>query len=80
VDNTALPHVPVGTVFLLDGVPPHFFRRVPAFLDREFPDGWIERGVAIPWIPRSPDFTSLDFFLLGVCKRHFLIVKISKCG
>jgi hypothetical protein len=36
--NTALCHVPVGTVFRLDGAPPHFSRRDRVFLGREFPD------------------------------------------
>jgi len=44
MENTALLHVPVGTVFQLDGAPPHFFCHVCAFLDREFPDPWIGRG------------------------------------
>jgi hypothetical protein len=30
--------VPVGTVFQLDRVPPHFSHHVHAFLDREFHD------------------------------------------
>jgi hypothetical protein len=42
--NTALCHVPVGTVVQLRGASPHFSRRVRAFLDREFPDHWIGRG------------------------------------
>jgi hypothetical protein len=37
MENTALRRVPVGTVFQSDGAPPHFFRRVRAFPDREFP-------------------------------------------
>jgi hypothetical protein len=39
-----LDHVPVGTVFQLDGAPPHFSHCVCAFLDREFSDYWIGRG------------------------------------
>jgi hypothetical protein len=69
MENTALRHVPVGTVFQLNGAPSHFPRRVHAFLDREFPDRWIGKGDLAPY---PPDFTSLDFFFWGVCKRHHL--------
>jgi len=41
MENTALCHVPVGTVFQSDCEPLHFCCRVCAFLDREFPDHWI---------------------------------------
>jgi len=46
--NTALCYVPVGTVFLLDGAPPHFSHHVHAFLDREFPECWIGIGAPSP--------------------------------
>jgi hypothetical protein len=42
--DTALHHIPTGTVFQLDAEPPHFSRHVCVFLDREFPDHWIGRG------------------------------------
>jgi hypothetical protein len=38
MDNTALCHVPAGTVSQSDSAPTHFSRRVSAFVDREFPD------------------------------------------
>jgi hypothetical protein len=44
MENTAFCHVSVGIVFQLNGAPPHFYRRVPAFLQREFPDHWTGRG------------------------------------
>jgi hypothetical protein len=30
---------------------------------------WIDRVDSILWPPISPDFTPLDFFLLGLCKK-----------
>jgi len=68
VGNTTLLHVPVRTVFLLDGAPSHFSRRVSAFLDREFPDRWIGKRGQIP----CPPLYSLDFFILEVSKGHCL--------
>jgi len=44
MENTAFHHVPMRTIFQLDGAPPHFTCHVHAFLDREFPDQWIRRG------------------------------------
>jgi hypothetical protein len=55
--DTALCHVPVGTVFQLDGVPPHFSHCIYAFLEREFPDHWVTRWGPILWPPHSPDLT-----------------------
>ena len=52
-----------GVVFQLDGAPPHWGLHVRASLDEEFPNRWIGRGGPIPWPPRSPDVTPLDFFL-----------------
>jgi len=37
-----------------------------AFLDKELSDRWIGRGM--PWLPLSPDLTSLDFFFCGFVK------------
>jgi len=49
MQNTALHHVPMGTVFQLHGAH-HFSHSVHAFLDREIPDRWIGRGGGpIPW-------------------------------
>jgi hypothetical protein len=49
MENTASRHVPVGTIFQLHGAPPHFPRRIHAFLDGEFPHRWTVRGGIIPW-------------------------------
>jgi hypothetical protein len=52
-ENNALCHVPVVTIFQLDGAPPHFFYSACVFLNREFPDYWIGRGgpISCPLIP-----------------------------
>jgi hypothetical protein len=60
MQNTALDHVPVGTVFHLVVAPTHFSRRVLAFLDRE--------GGPIAWPPRSPDLSPLDSCFRGFVK------------
>jgi hypothetical protein len=68
MENTALWHVPVGTVSKLDGASPHISHYVHAFLDREFPDHWIGSGGPIPCSPRSPDLTPLDILFWGFVK------------
>jgi hypothetical protein len=58
---------PDGMLFQQGGAPPHFHNEVTDFLNRKFPEKWIDRGRPIIWPPRSPDLTALDFFfLLGV--------------
>jgi hypothetical protein len=59
---TALRYFPAKTVFWLDCAPPYFSHCVHAFLDSDFPDNLMGRGRSIPWLPYSPDLTSLDFF------------------
>ncbi|KAJ4444490.1 hypothetical protein ANN_06282 [Periplaneta americana] len=48
--------------FQHDGAPPHFDRRVRNHLNATFPDRWIGGGGPVPWPPRSPNLTPLDFF------------------
>jgi hypothetical protein len=52
-----------------DGAPPHYHRYVTRYLNQTFPERWIGRGGYIPWPPRSPDLTSMDFSLWGFVKR-----------
>lgn len=60
--------------FQLDGCPVHYARIVREWLNDHFPNRWIGRGSPlIEWPPRSPDLTSLDFFLWG-----FLTQKVYK--
>lgn len=35
------------------------------WLNRQFPERWIGRYGPIPWPPRSPDLTIMDFYLWG---------------
>ncbi len=54
--------------FQHDGAPAHFSRGVREFLDATYGEHWIGRGGPKVWPPRSPDLTSLDFFLWGHLK------------
>ncbi|GBN39196.1 hypothetical protein AVEN_62234-1 [Araneus ventricosus] len=56
-------------IFQQDGAPPHWGMIVRDFLDENFSDRWCGRGGPIPWPPRSPDITPLDFFLWGFVKN-----------
>ncbi|GBL85010.1 hypothetical protein AVEN_42252-1 [Araneus ventricosus] len=56
-------------IFQQDGAPPHWGMIVRDFLDENLPDRWCGRGGLIPWPPRSPDITPLDFFLWGFVKN-----------
>jgi hypothetical protein len=67
LENTALFHVHVGTVFQLDGTTPHFFRHVHAFLDREYRDHWLGREGPISWL-LIPQIWLLWAFSLAVCE------------
>lgn len=55
--------------FQHDGAPPHFARVVRNHLDEAFLNRWIGRGGPVSWPARSPDLTSLDFFLWGHVKE-----------
>ena len=54
--------------FQMDGAPPHFYREVRQFLDTQFSNRWLGRGGTQNWPARSPDLTSVDFFLWGYIK------------
>lgn len=53
-----------------DGAPAHFYNVDRSFLNQEFGERWIGRGGPVPWPPRSPDLTPLDFYLWGEVKRR----------
>ena len=64
-------------IFQQDGAPPHWALQTRAFLNQQLPKRWIGRAAArdqclLPWPPRSPDLTPLDFFLVGFCERQCL--------
>jgi hypothetical protein len=55
-------------IFEQDGAQLHWRLNVLGFLNEIFPDLWIGRNGPIPWPPRSPDITPLDFFLWSYVK------------
>ncbi|GFG36095.1 hypothetical protein Cfor_03668 [Coptotermes formosanus] len=59
--------------FQQDGAPPHYHRDVRKCLNTRFPGRWIGRAAPIPWPPRSPDLTPLDFFLWGIVKDRVYV-------
>lgn len=63
-------------IFQQDGAPPHWGLHVRGFLNQTYPDRWIGRDGPIPWPPRSPDITPLDFFLWGYVKDIVYRTKI----
>ena len=56
-------------IFQQDFAPLHWVWDVRRCLDATFSNGWIGRDGPIPWPPRSPDITPLDFFLWGYVKN-----------
>ncbi|GBM23804.1 hypothetical protein AVEN_91142-1 [Araneus ventricosus] len=54
--------------FQHDGVPAHFSTNVRNYLNATFGARWIGRGGPVPWPPRSPDLSSLDYLLWGHLK------------
>lgn len=54
--------------FQHDGAPAHSSSQARAYLDKAFPSQWIGRYGPVSWPARSPDLTSLDFFLWGYLK------------
>lgn len=69
---TLLEEIPLANLrevyFQQDGAPAHFTWTVRRHLDAEYGERWIGRGGPVPWPPRSPDLTPLDFFLWGRVK------------
>ena len=63
-------------IFMQVGAPLHFSCFVPHGLNKRFPDASVGRGGPIPWPPRSPDLSLLDFFLWGYIKNIVYAEKI----
>jgi hypothetical protein len=63
-------------IFQQDGASVHFAKAVRSWLNDKFDDRWIGRGGPIPWAPRSPDLTPLDFFLWGHIKTNIYKTRI----
>ena len=51
-----------------DGTPAHFSIAARQVLNDKYPNRFIGRGGPVPWPPRLPDLTPLDFFLWGHMK------------
>ncbi len=51
------------------GAPAHFRTDVRTYLNATFEARWIRRGGPVPWLPRSPDLSSLDYSLWGHLKN-----------
>ena len=64
-------------IFQQDGAPRHWGLEVRQFLNDTFPERWIGRDAPIPWPPRSPNITPLDFFLFGYVKNIVYRTKVS---
>ena len=64
-------------MFMRDGVPPHWAKSVRIWMHVHLPDRWIGRGTAndkhIPWPPRSPDLTPMDYILWGYIKSKVYV-------
>ena len=63
-------------IFMQDGAPPHFRRDVRTWLDQNYANRWMGRGGPIPWPPRSPDLTPMDFYVWGYLKEKVYAVRI----
>jgi hypothetical protein len=59
--------------FQQDGAPPHCLEEVREYPNTRFPGRWIGRAAPIKWPLRSPDHTSLDFFLWGFSKDRVFV-------
>lgn len=64
LDNLSLQDR-VGLIWQQDGAPYHKSQVVQDFLNERYPV-WIGQNGTIPWPPRSPDLTPLDFFVGGL--------------
>ena len=61
--------------FKHDGAPPHYSLHVRDYMNEYFPNRWLGRGGPIPWRPRSPDPTPLDYYIWGHMKTLMYEIK-----
>lgn len=60
-----------SVIFQHDGAPPHYALTVRNFLKSKFEESRvIGRGFGIPWPPRSPDLSPVDFYFWGTLKAR----------
>ena len=69
----AHPSFSSHTWFQQDGATAHTARASMTLLREAFPQKLISRFGDIPWPPRSPDLTPMDFFLWGYLKERVYI-------
>ncbi|GFS71098.1 uncharacterized protein TNCV_5049031 [Trichonephila clavipes] len=73
VTITLMRNVPIAIRnrmwFQCDGVPDHFSTDVCTYLNATIAARWIGHGGPIPWSPRSPNLSSLDYFFMGHLKN-----------
>jgi len=63
--------------FQHDGAPSHYTRHVREYLNESFPNRWLGRGGPVAWAPKSPDLTSLDYYLWGHMKTLVYETKVA---
>lgn len=58
--------------FMYDGVPFYFSRHYRRWINKSFPERWINRvnSASINWAPRSPEFHPMDFKVLDQIKHN----------
>jgi len=66
--------------FQQDGASPHTTRGVLTYLGEVFPGKVISKGGDVPWPPRSPDLSPLDFFLWGHLKAQVYATPVKSLG
>jgi hypothetical protein len=71
-----MAHIQPNVFFQQDGAPPHCGLTVRESLNQTFPNRWIGRDGPIPWPPRSPDITTLDFFFWDYVKDQVFRTKV----
>ena len=62
--------------FQHDGDPPHYTRHVREYLNESFRNRWLCRGGPVAWPTRSPDLTTLDYYLWGHMKTLVFETKV----
>jgi hypothetical protein len=57
----------------------HYHRNVDVtrYLNQTFLGRWIDRGGYIPWPPRSPDLTPMDFLCWGFVKDNNMYIPLT---
>jgi hypothetical protein len=51
-------------------------RHVREYLNKSFPNRWLNRGGPVAWPPRSPDLTHLNYYLWGHMKTLVYETKV----